>query len=107
MQKISLEELRRQPRIDRVLILSLQPALYTLRAVIDEQEYLVQEKGANLRRHSAEAIKQLLLDCPVGEFRLVHQSPYDEMIGQPGGGENRLDVPTAAPVKAPDISRLH
>ena len=106
MHKIRLENLRRQPRIDCVVIVSITPSLYTLRAIISQTEYLVLEQGATVRRPSAEAVKQLLLGCPVGEYRLQHDSAYDEMIGQSPGGDNRLEIPTAAPVESPPITTL-
>lgn len=109
MKSIRLGSLRQQPRIDRIDILSLTPALYTMRAHIGHTEYRILDHGASVRRASAEALKQLLVGCNVGEYRLVHQSAYDEMVGQPGGGDNKLDVPTSGPDVKSDYSdkKLH
>ena len=72
-----------------------------MRVHIGSAEYRVLDHGASIRRGSAEALKQLLAACNVGEYRLVHLSAYDEMVGQPEGGENRLEVPTGAPASPP------
>jgi hypothetical protein len=103
IRRIRLESLRRQPYIDRVVVISLTPSLYTLRVFIGKSEYLVLDHGATVRRPNAESIKQLFLGCNVGEYRLFHQSPYDEMIGLPDGGANLLDVPTGAPLPGAEI----
>lgn len=95
MQSIRLNSLRRQPLIDRVDILSLAPSLYTFRVRIGNTEYRVLERGASVRRPSAQAIKTMLEDCNVQEYRLVHRSAYDEMVGQPVGSGNELNVPTS------------
>ena len=101
MRSIPLENLRAQPAIDRVVIISISPSLYTMRVFMGESEFLVLEKGATVRRTSAEALKQLLLGCAVAEYRISHYSAYDEMIGLPDGGNNLLDVPTGPPQGVP------
>jgi len=104
MKSIRLGSLRQQPHIDLVEILSITPSLYTLRVHIGLTEYEVLDHGASVRRASAEALKKLLLGCKVSEYRLVHQSAYDEMVGQPGDTKsgdntsgNRLSVRTSPP----------
>ncbi|MFK7732909.1 MAG: DUF6482 family protein [Pseudomonadales bacterium] len=97
VKSIRLSSLKQQPHIDRVEILSITPSLYTMRVFIGNSEYSVLDHGASIRRGNAEALKQLLLGCNVGEYRLVHQSAYDEMVGQPGDGNNRLSVRTSPP----------
>ncbi|MEM8501239.1 MAG: DUF6482 family protein [Pseudomonadota bacterium] len=97
VKSIRLNSLKQQPHIDKVEILSITPSLYTMRVFIGNSEYLVLDHGASIRRGNAEALKQLLLGCNVDEYRLVHQSAYDEMVGQPGDGINRLSVRTSPP----------
>ncbi len=91
--KFALDELNESTIIDRVLILSLMPSLYTARLEIGGQVYLLTEKGASIRRPSAEALKRVLARAHIGEFRMIHSSAYDEMIGQGIKVENQMDVP--------------
>ncbi len=91
--KVALGDISEATVIDRVLILSLMPSLYTARLEIDGQTYLLTEKGTSIRRPSAEALKRILARAQVGEYRMIHSSAYDEMIGQGIKVENQMDVP--------------
>lgn len=102
VKSIRLNSLKKQRYIDRVEILSITPSLYTMRVFIGNSEYLVLDHGASIRRGNSEALKQLLLGCEVGEYRLVHQSAYDEMVGLPVDGNNRLSVRISPPEGKPD-----
>ena len=94
MMRIELEELQRQARISEVRVLALAPALYTLRVTIGVREFVVIEQGRGITRPSVEALKALLARCRVERWRLVHESAYDEMVGQPPkSGGNLMEVP--------------
>ena len=97
MKSISLDRLAELGPIDSVGILSFTPSLYALRLQVGGEPIRVLESGASVTRSSAEKIKQLCLGLEVAQYRLVHSSAYDEMIGQPVGGTNRLELNTAAP----------
>ena len=103
MRKIAVAELKKQAQIDSIVLLSLSPSLYTMRAVIAGEEFSVREHQQGIRRSSAEALKQLLLGVPVGEYRLRHDSPYDEMLGQPASAGNHLEVSVAPPAATPAV----
>jgi hypothetical protein len=91
--KFALDEINETTVIDRVLILSLMPSLYTARLEVNGRVYLLTEKGTSIRRPSAEALKRVLSRAQVGEYRMIHSSAYDEMIGQGIKVENQMDVP--------------
>ncbi|MDG0978191.1 MAG: DUF6482 family protein [Halieaceae bacterium] len=93
VRKVALGDISEATVIDRVLILSLMPSLYTARLEIEGQTYLLTEKGTSIRRPSAEALKRILSRAQVGEYRMIHSSAYDEMIGQGIKVENQMDVP--------------
>ena len=105
MRQIRLESLKRQPFIDKAVIVSIAHSLYSLRVYIGQSEYLVLDHGATVRRSSPQQVKDLLRGCKVGKFSLFHRSAYDEMIGLPDGGRNTLEVATAAPPGSPPGSR--
>lgn len=91
--KFALDDINEATVIDRVLILSLMPSLYTARLEIKGKTYLLTEKGTSIRRPSAEALKRVLSRAQVREYRMIHSSAYDEMIGQGIKVENQMDVP--------------
>jgi hypothetical protein len=91
--KLKLDDINEATVIDRVLILSLMPSLYTARLEINDETYVLTEKGTSIRRPSAEALKRALSRAQVSEYRMIHSSAYDEMIGQGIKVENQMDVP--------------
>ena len=99
MHSITLSQLAKIDIIDDVEIHSLDCSLYTARLVIGDQQYrLLDNNYKPYRRRSTELIKKDLLACQVGSIALVHQSAYDEMVGQPVGREsNQLRVSLAKP----------
>lgn len=80
---IFLAELVRFTIIDKVIIESLEQALYRLLIQVDGQQYYVLEKkGKSLTRRSIVELQELLIPFPIRAMYLSHKSPYDEMIGQ-------------------------
>lgn len=92
--KLGIADLNPDLTIDCVTILSLMPSLYTARLLIAGQDHLLIENGTSIRRPAAESIKRVFSNCKVLEYRLVHASAYDEMIGQGTKVENTLEIPT-------------
>jgi len=79
---VLLDELSLFPVIDKVIIESLEQALYRLVVEVDQQQYYVLENPKKaLTRRSIVAIQELLTPFVVKGMYLSHQSPYDEMIG--------------------------
>jgi hypothetical protein len=92
---ILLTDLSRFAAIDKVIIESLEQALYRLVLEVDQQQYYVLEAPNKLlTRRSIVAIQELLTPFPVRGMYLSHQSAYDEMIGQDTNTDgNQLFVP--------------
>ena len=93
VHKIGIDRLTENFVIDRVVILSLMPSLYTARLEINGQTHLLIEKGSSIRRPSAEGIKRVFSRCRVARFTLLHASAYDEMVGQGVKVENSMEIP--------------
>ena len=91
--KLGIADLNPDLTIDCVTILSLMPSLYTARLHIAGQDHLLIENGTSIRRPSADSIKPVFSNCQLLEYRLVHASAYDEMIGQGTKVENTLEIP--------------
>ena len=92
---VLLDELSRFPVIDKVIIESLEQALYRLVVEVDQQQYYVLEKANKaLTRRSIVAIQALLTPFVIHGMYLSHQSPYDEMIGhEVNDNSNEMFVP--------------
>lgn len=92
--RISLEQLRKLEPLQRVVIQSLDLALY--RVVIEhngEIYWLVDNQGSALKLNSLMQTRELLENYHIKELVMQHQSAYDEMIGQPYRESNLLEVP--------------
>ena len=92
---IRLSKLKKEPFIDKVIIHSLDHALYQVSVMIDGEElYVTDDEGTFLRSHNKLGLQNLFEGLPVQQMVLRQQSAYDEMVGQPmRGGDNFMEVP--------------
>lgn len=68
--------------------------LYTLEFVHNDRVLFYTLDGtAPHRFRNLMSVKETLAPFPIRQAWLIHQSAYDEMVGQPEGGENELRVP--------------
>ena len=75
MLKISINRLADIDLIQDLEILSIDCALYTVRVVIQSQQYRVVDKNDKpYVKSSVELIKKDLQDCHIANIALVHQS---------------------------------
>lgn len=90
-----LSELGQFKYIDKIIIDSLEQALYRVEVIVGEDVfYLLEEPSKNLTRRSIVEIQRLFVAFTVKEMLLRHISPYDEMIGlSEGESNNELLVP--------------
>ena len=90
-----LSELEQYNVIDKVIIESLEQALYRLVVeMAGQQYYVVEPSGRSLTRRSIVDIQAVLIPFHVKAMYLYHQSPYDEMIGHDvNKNSNALFVP--------------
>ena len=98
LQARALVSLKEQ--IEELLILSHDPSLYLVQVKIGECYFRVVDKaGINLVFRSQQAAKKEFDGLSVARAMLLHQSSYDEMIGQ-GYREqpNMLKVPVSLPM---------
>jgi hypothetical protein len=104
--KISLRELHRRQPVPRLVIHSLDQALYSLTAELDGRSVLVTESdGRPLRRHSLTAMRAALELLNIDELVLRQESAYDEMVGQPlREGSNAMEI-VLGKALYPDLTR--
>ncbi len=92
---IQFQKLNKRDPIEKVIIVSLDLALYQVNVLVDGQELLVSDKkGKPLRARNTLEIEALFEGYNVKDMVLRHESAYDEMVNQPTRqGSNRMEVP--------------
>ncbi|HDM8225802.1 TPA: hypothetical protein P0E37_000236 [Vibrio campbellii] len=91
---IPLSKLEKFFYIDKLVIHSLDLALYQVSVLVDGEEHFVtDDKGKFLRAHSILELQKQCRNLKVNKQVLRQQSAYDEMVGQPSRiGTNELEV---------------
>ncbi|MDF2179682.1 DUF6482 family protein [Aliiglaciecola sp. CAU 1673] len=69
------------PHIQKAWLLSFEMGMYLVKISVDGQEGMVFSGDRPLRFSSIEQARQAFEHCEIDHAELVHQSPYDEMIG--------------------------
>ena len=94
---LTIEEFTRLEQPARVIIHSLDRALYQVTVVLQGQEQLlIDGSGRPFRSHNLQQVRETLQAMPVASITLRQQSAYDEMIGQPAREEaNTLELPVS------------
>lgn len=97
---MTVSELAKLSTIEKVCIHSLESNLYQLSIISEgEEHYITDQKGQFLTSHNKLDLQQIFSDKHVDKMVLCHQSAYDEMVGQPVGQSNVLEVPLGDPFK--------
>lgn len=81
-------------RIERLEVQSFEMNVYLVKLTIDGQEGFVYDKQDRpMRFHNSQMIRDLFEHCEVEKAVMVHDSPYDEMIGNPMKTSNLGEMP--------------
>ncbi|MBJ7552996.1 DUF6482 family protein [Marinomonas spartinae] len=96
---MTLDEISQVAMFDKVKIHSLESNLYQVSVVLDGEEvFVMNDKGRCLTSHNKLDLQSLFKDKQVAKMVLIHQSAYDEMVGQPvREGSNVLEVSLGNP----------
>ncbi|SHI15096.1 DUF6482 family protein [Ferrimonas marina] len=79
---ITLQQLKHSPDIDRVMIHSLECALYSASVEINGQTHAIYSQDDEvLTTRSLVLMRQALADVPAGKVHLNEHNAYDEMVG--------------------------
>ena len=81
-------------RIEKLIINSLEQALYQAVVVVDGEEQVVwQTDQKTLLTRNLTKMREYFEHMDINEIVLRHESAYDEMVGQaPKDSSNRLEV---------------
>lgn len=93
--KITLPKLQKRAAKARIAIRSTELSLYIAEAQIGDQSYIIcGNDGKPLKTRNLVEMRAQLEAIQPAELVLVHESAYDEMIGQPTREHsNRLELP--------------
>ena len=84
--------------IQKLEVLSFEPDIYLAQVVIEWQSYRVyRQPGELLKEHSQLGLKKHFKGLNIKTTELIHQSTYDEMIGNAAPANNTLRVKIANP----------
>ena len=84
--------------IQSLEVLSFEPDIYLANVVINWQTYRVYQKpGVLLKEHSQYALEKHFAGLKIKITELIHQSTYDEMIGNPAPVGTPMRVKVANP----------
>ncbi len=99
--KISLEEVKKQiGQIEQLVVRAFESSMYLVQVKLKQGEELLNvcdEKGTIIRFNSQLDAKFQFKGLGITDTVLVHESPYNEMIGMPGGKMEPLQVKLANP----------
>lgn len=81
-------------KVEKIIINSLEQALYQTMVVVDGEELVLWvNNDKTLISRNLTKLREQIEIIGVDDIVLRHESPYDEMIGQPIRlGSNRLEV---------------
>ncbi|HHX8334469.1 DUF6482 family protein [Vibrio diabolicus] len=91
---IPLSKLEKFFYVDKLIIHSLDLALYQASVVVDgKAQFITDDNGIFLRAHSLIEMQKKCKNIKANKQVLVHQSAYDEMVGLPEDKrDNQLEV---------------
>ena len=85
-------------KIQKLLVMSYEPDLYLATVVINWKKYQVyRAPGELLREFSQLALKKHFKELGIQRTYLIHNSAYDEMIGNPAPAKSPMELKIANP----------
>lgn len=92
------EMLSKRVTIEKLKILSFEMNIYLVDVELEGFRGLVRGSKNNPQRFkSVTEIKDVFFECTVIKAELVHESPYDEMIGNPPRANGQMVLPIQFP----------
>lgn len=79
--------------IDVLEVQSFEMNIYLVQLTVQGKTGMVYENDRPKRFHNSNQIRELFVDCRVSQSFMVHDSPYDEMIGNPPKSAEQMALP--------------
>ncbi|MGQ8366451.1 DUF6482 family protein [Glaciecola sp. 1036] len=95
MTKFLLQRIRNKPlTIDKLEVHSFEMNIYLVKLCIDQDEgFVYGDQDKPERFFSCQQIRDVFAECTVKTAVMKHDSPYDEMIGNPDKPAQRMELP--------------
>ena len=94
MKKYLFEKLKDEVHINRLEVQSFEMNVYLVKLEINgESGFVYDSADRPMRFHSSQHVRDAFGHFTVETAVMVHDSPYDEMIGNPNKPEKRMEMP--------------
>lgn len=79
--------------VDMLTVCSYEMNVYLVKLTVGDKTGLVYEGDSPKRFHSSQFIRDAFDGCKVVTAQMLHESPYDEMIGNPESVQRACTIP--------------
>lgn len=79
--------------IDMLTVRSYEMNVYLVELRVGDEEGVVYEGDRPKRFHSTQHVRDIFDSCIILAAQMLHESPYDEMIGNPESAQNLSVLP--------------
>jgi hypothetical protein len=95
MLKYLIKDIKQNPlKIARLEVQSFEMNVYLVKLTTEKGEgFVYDDQDRPMRFHNSQQIRDTFELCDVAEAVMVHDSPYDEMIGNPNKAEPSMAMP--------------
>lgn len=82
------------PKIEYLEVQAFEMNMYLIKLVIDGEEGMLYGKDDRpVKFNASQQIRDFFENCEVEKSAMIHDSPYDEMVGNPNKGEGGMVLP--------------
>jgi len=95
MKKFVMSNISNKPmNIDKLEVQSFEMNIYLVKLYVgDEQGFVYSEQDKPMRFYNGQQIRDAFEHCNVTTAVMIHDTPYDEMIGNPSKAEPAMALP--------------
>lgn len=93
MKFIYQQLVKDQSVIERLEVQSFEMNVYLVKLRVNDQEGMLYNADKLMRFNSSQQIRDMFESIRVEQAVMVHESPYDEMIGNPPKAQESMAVP--------------
>lgn len=80
--------------IDKLEVQSFEMNVYLVKLYFaDQSGFVYDQQDRPMRFHNSQQIRDAFELCDVRQAVMVHDSPYDEMVGNPNKPEKPMEMP--------------
>ncbi len=92
--KFQFSQLDPQQPISQLTVMAYEMSLYLVRVTINgEQGVVFADDDRPLRFFNAQSIREAFASFEVAQASMVHDSPYEEMVGNPNKAREPMELP--------------